>query len=68
MVGMIILECDMVGVLIFQFGKEIIKGRGSWFFLVLNRTGSEHFHYHCKILFIFRSFVMKIEYKCKQKH
>ena len=68
MIGTVILQSNVVGIRHLQFRKQFIKRRRSCVLLVLNRTGSEHFHYHCKVLFIFGCFIMKIKYKCKQKH
>ena len=53
----------MVGIIHFQIGKQVVEGRRAVVLLVLNRRRPEHFHYHSKILFLLRRFVVQIKNK-----
>ena len=63
MVGTVVFQGDMVGIIHFQIGKQIIEGRRAVVLLVLNRRRPEHFHYHRKILLFLRRFIVQIKNK-----
>ena len=63
MVGTIVFQGNMVGIIHFQIGKQIVEGRRAVVLLVLNRRRPEHFHYHSEILLLLRRFVVQIKNK-----
>ena len=63
MVGTVVFQGDMVGIIHFQIGEQIVEWRRAVVLLVLNRRRPEHFHYHSEILLLLRRFVVQIKNK-----
>ena len=67
MIRTVILKSDVIWICLLKIIEEIIQ-RTRHVVVFIHITCPKHFHYHRKVLFIFRSFILQIEYQSQQKH
>ena len=68
MISIVILECYMIRICLPEVIEKSVECTHSLAVFFIHITGSQHLHHHCEILLIFRSLILQVEDKSKEKH